>query len=336
MLLYVLNFTVSNISQSDLALNPFTVPIINIALEPIKLALAAWSRKSELTADRAGLLAVQNLEVCHRLELKLAVFNDTSNRDLDDLYKQAVEDDSNNSILDNLSKIYGSHPDVIIKIKELETWVSSGKYQEILNGNYLQRNDKEIYQTAVKDTLQKEDIRHTIEEKFKTVKGKILTPKTKKFLGMLDDNLPDKVERFFQVAEEILPTQVEETLQTGKDILQTAVEDTLQPIKDDLQTKIEETVQTGNDSLQKEHKKRQSDNSPDKGENFGWIYLGVGVIGVVIGAIIGIIIGAFVGLFVTGAGALIGAGIGAIIGLIGAGAISLFFGLIDIIDLLGN
>jgi Zn-dependent protease with chaperone function len=142
MMNFVVDLTVSKAPRGNLLLNSITLPVIGIALKPLELALAAWSRKSELTADRAGLLALQNVEVCHRLELKLAGFDNSSDIDLDDLYKQAVEYDSYNSALDNLYKLnnYGSHPDSIIRIKELEIWVSSGKYQEILNGNYLQRN----------------------------------------------------------------------------------------------------------------------------------------------------------------------------------------------------
>jgi len=145
----VVNLATSKIPDAMKKLNaiPFdiTLPVIgsivNISLKPIQLALSAWSRKSELTADRAGLLAVQDPEVCHRLELKLADFDE--NIDLDDLYKQALEYDSYNSVLDNLYKInnYDDHPNAIIRVKELEAWVLSGKYQEILNGTYLQRNN---------------------------------------------------------------------------------------------------------------------------------------------------------------------------------------------------
>jgi len=144
----VVNLTVSKIPSAgeevvnEISLRniPFFGPFIGLTLKPLKLALAAWHRKSELTADRAGLLALQDVEACHRLQLKHAGFD--TNIDLDDLYKQALEYESYNSTLDNLYKInnYGNNPDSVIRIKELEAWVSSRKYQEILDGTYLQRD----------------------------------------------------------------------------------------------------------------------------------------------------------------------------------------------------
>src|SRR3970282_341641 len=56
--------------------------LAGIALLPIKLALLEWFRKSELSADRAGLLASQDPPATKRVFLKLAGGGDMGEMDL--------------------------------------------------------------------------------------------------------------------------------------------------------------------------------------------------------------------------------------------------------------
>ena len=46
--------------------------LASIAVLPVRLAFLEWSRKSELSADRAGLLGAQDIVVAHRLDMKMA------------------------------------------------------------------------------------------------------------------------------------------------------------------------------------------------------------------------------------------------------------------------
>ncbi|MCI0372725.1 MAG: M48 family metallopeptidase, partial [candidate division NC10 bacterium] len=49
------------------------LPVIaSIAVLPVRLAFLEWSRKSELSSDRAGLLGVQDIVAAQRLDMKMA------------------------------------------------------------------------------------------------------------------------------------------------------------------------------------------------------------------------------------------------------------------------
>src|SRR5690606_26744125 len=47
-------------------------PVVGLAARAVLIALLEWSRKSELSADRAGLLSLQNPEAALKAFMKLA------------------------------------------------------------------------------------------------------------------------------------------------------------------------------------------------------------------------------------------------------------------------
>ncbi len=110
------------------------------AATPIKLALGYWNRMSEFTADRAGLLACQDLDAALGCTMKMAglplrYFN-TSNPDV--FAEQAQEflsryGDTANTIIKNISILDDSHPWTVMRAAELIKWVQSGEYEKILN-----------------------------------------------------------------------------------------------------------------------------------------------------------------------------------------------------------
>ena len=115
---------------------------------PIQMALMKWSRCSELTADRAGLLACRDVTVVLHAMMKMAGGNDpgvTSRTELSvaAFVSQAKElakrEDSDQ--LDNLTAIYftrgQTHPYVAWRVLELLDWVENGNYLNILSGDYL-------------------------------------------------------------------------------------------------------------------------------------------------------------------------------------------------------
>src|SRR5207248_2476207 len=65
--------------------------LAGIALLPIQLALLEWFRKSELSSDRAGLLACQDPTASLRVNLKFAGGGDMSQMDLNAFLAQARE-----------------------------------------------------------------------------------------------------------------------------------------------------------------------------------------------------------------------------------------------------
>ena len=103
-------------------------------------ALSEWSRKAELSGDRAGLLCAQDPEVCYRVEMKLAGGGNMSEMSLDAFREQAREYTHNQDMLDSVLKmgnlLFRSHPFSVSRLAELEAWVESGAYRRIIEGEY--------------------------------------------------------------------------------------------------------------------------------------------------------------------------------------------------------
>ncbi len=111
-------------------------------LGPIQIALQYWNRMSEFTADRAGLLACQDLDAALSATMKMAgipkrYFNTA---DPHIFTKQAEEfmtqyGDTANTIIRNISILDDSHPWTVMRAYELIKWVECGEYQRILNAH---------------------------------------------------------------------------------------------------------------------------------------------------------------------------------------------------------
>ncbi|MEC8023302.1 MAG: M48 family metallopeptidase [Myxococcota bacterium] len=103
-------------------------------------ALSEWSRKAELSGDRAGLLCAQDPAVCYRVEMKLAGGGQTDQMSLDAFRAQAREYQQGHDTLDSVLKLgnllFRSHPFSVSRLAELEGWVESGDYRRILAGEY--------------------------------------------------------------------------------------------------------------------------------------------------------------------------------------------------------
>jgi hypothetical protein len=121
--------------------------LAGIALLPIKLALLEWYRKSELSADRAGLLASQDPASAMRVFLKLAGGGDVKEMDLEAFMRQAEEYRARGGALDTVHKILNTlgatHPFHTLRAAELKDWIDQGAYREILDGKYIKRGFEE-------------------------------------------------------------------------------------------------------------------------------------------------------------------------------------------------
>ncbi|PWJ42407.1 M48 family metallopeptidase [Sediminitomix flava] len=142
------------------------IPLSTIAIQAIIVALREWDRKSELSADRAGLLCVQEAEVSIQLLMKLAGGRHVDKMDLGEFIKQAEEYDQANSLSDNIHKISNtlnqSHPFPVSRVSELMKWIRSGEYDSILRGFYTEQKDlNEKAQEAASGY--KEDFQHMAE-----------------------------------------------------------------------------------------------------------------------------------------------------------------------------
>jgi Zn-dependent protease with chaperone function len=130
--------------------------LAGIALLPIRLALLEWSRKSELSADRAGLLSSQDLEHTLRVYLKLAGGGLTTQDQINlDAYMEQAREYEDYGGLDAIYKILNmldaSHPFHTLRAAELEKWHKGGEYQKIVDGEYIRRSDPESQRPLTED-----------------------------------------------------------------------------------------------------------------------------------------------------------------------------------------
>lgn len=114
----------------------------------LAVALYDWSRKSELTADRAELLVTQNLDACIRTHMKLAggSWSIYEQMDHDEFLRQADNyEDFDYSTLNKLYKLFNelwlTHPLPVYRAKEIKAWSEGKQYKEIMEGRYPTRDE---------------------------------------------------------------------------------------------------------------------------------------------------------------------------------------------------
>jgi Zn-dependent protease with chaperone function len=129
-----------------LAIGTLSLFPVGLALLPFQLALLEWHRKSELSADRAGLLGVQDPLVAQRSFMKLAggpAYGDVAN--VEEFMVQATAYETAADTWDKVLKIvntaFREHPFHTVRAGELERWRTSGAYDAILAGTYVRRGD---------------------------------------------------------------------------------------------------------------------------------------------------------------------------------------------------
>jgi hypothetical protein len=113
----------------------------------VRLAILEWSRKAELSADRAGLLGSQNILASQQLFMKMAGAYrgalEAGQMALDPFIDQANEYVTTNEGLDIVYKILNTlaltHPMNTVRAAELQKWIGSGDYERILRGEYVKR-----------------------------------------------------------------------------------------------------------------------------------------------------------------------------------------------------
>jgi Zn-dependent protease with chaperone function len=120
------------------------MPIGYIGLRGIILGLEEWYRKSELSCDRAGLLASQDPDAARRMLMKLAGGARLSELNSDAFLEQAHDYDAVPDVRDGLLKILqlqgNTHPFAVVRFAEIDRWINSGEYERILAGDYPRRD----------------------------------------------------------------------------------------------------------------------------------------------------------------------------------------------------
>jgi len=157
--------------------------LAGIVLLPIQLALLEWYRKSELSSDRAGLLASQDPRASLRVFLKLAgggimdekareLLSAGEETNLEAFLVQAKEYEAEGGPIDAIYKILNTlgmtHPFHTLRAAELQRWIEGGAYEKIVGGEYTRRGSEEEKERPLSSDLG-EAARHYAHEAKETV-----------------------------------------------------------------------------------------------------------------------------------------------------------------------
>ncbi|HET9950117.1 MAG TPA: M48 family metallopeptidase [Longimicrobiales bacterium] len=134
-------------------------PIVGLAARAVLVGLLEWYRKSELSCDRAGLLAVQDPEVVMRTMLKMAGGGEKHEMSLQEFIVQAEEYKQGGDVVDQVFKVLNlmaaTHPFYVLRVSELRAWIEAGDYDRIIRGEYPRRGEPdEQYQEDLRAAAQ--------------------------------------------------------------------------------------------------------------------------------------------------------------------------------------
>ncbi|MCC7449352.1 MAG: M48 family metallopeptidase [Anaerolineae bacterium] len=143
---HVLYSSMANSIRDVIALaGQMTLGIGSLLGMGIEAALIDWRRRSELSADRAALLVMQDTRPVISTLTKLAggTRQWADQLDPDQFLEQArqygveIEQGIAERLYRALANIYqGNHPFAVERVKELDEWAASAEYGDILAGNY--------------------------------------------------------------------------------------------------------------------------------------------------------------------------------------------------------
>ena len=141
------HMTYRTVALLVLTLGSIAIFPVGLALLPFQLALLEWHRKSELSADRAGLLAVQDVQAAHGAFLRLAGGRDAGDAtNVEAFMRQATAYEATGDGWDRLLRLvnvaFRDHPFHTVRAGELEHWRAGGAYDAILAGAYSRRGDR--------------------------------------------------------------------------------------------------------------------------------------------------------------------------------------------------
>ncbi|MEO0494340.1 MAG: M48 family metallopeptidase [Actinomycetota bacterium] len=115
-------------------------PLAGVAVRPVMYGLLEWSRKAELSCDRAGVLATQQPRVMMSALMKIAGGTRGEELDLDAFIAQSDEYRDGGDTLDGIYKVLAAlgstHPFSVVRVAELRNWIDSGDYERIVTGDY--------------------------------------------------------------------------------------------------------------------------------------------------------------------------------------------------------
>jgi Zn-dependent protease with chaperone function len=127
-----------NISVLIKVVSTMTLGLGAIAGAGVELALCDWLRKSELSADRAGLLGCQDRDTAMEVFMKLAGGTKGYAAQMDPhefMTQIRAYEDADESKLNQVYKVlvtaFRTHPFPIMRAKHLDQWIEEGGYETV-------------------------------------------------------------------------------------------------------------------------------------------------------------------------------------------------------------
>ncbi|GHV53036.1 hypothetical protein AGMMS49579_11180 [Spirochaetia bacterium] len=108
--------------------------------EGAMILLYRFNRIAELTADRAGLLACQNIDVITTKFIKqsgypVSYYDTINTAEFAKQYNdfQEINEKAFTKLVNTLTMLHATHPWTVNRAKEINSWYASGEYDEILS-----------------------------------------------------------------------------------------------------------------------------------------------------------------------------------------------------------
>lgn len=140
----------------------------------------AWLRRSELTADRAGLLTCQNLPAAISVLAKISGYPPKYDRkmDVNDFLEQAqnfkdMDQEVSNKVIRFLATANKDHPWAVQRARELMLWVQDGCYSRVMfrSSPWLEKQIQSAA-NATKKAIENHDKKQEAVEKMAERSGK--------------------------------------------------------------------------------------------------------------------------------------------------------------------
>ena len=120
-----------------------SLPLFFSGRAAIALSLRHWDRMSELSADRAGLLACQDIQSCKSALIK--AHNPKHKAENTSQIQHRLKNRQQNSnwqdvFFETFLKMHSSHPNPLERFEALDEWYSTGSYKDIVSGVFYRRS----------------------------------------------------------------------------------------------------------------------------------------------------------------------------------------------------
>lgn len=118
----------------------WTLGVGKLASQPFQFALTRWSRFSELSCDRAGLLSCQDKDAAISVMIKMAglpeKFNDSIFHDtfIEQAKRfEAIDFDTASKLVKFAAGLGRTHPWTVLRAAEILKWIETGSYDAVLS-----------------------------------------------------------------------------------------------------------------------------------------------------------------------------------------------------------